>query len=499
MHFRARVSTIVLLLLNISGAYAQEYTYDYNDNCANAYRQYLSMQPAEGNAAVLREIHDNPYNLMATYLADYDDFLVLTFNGNASEYRQRKSHMDDRLDLLDKGNEQSPWFRFCKAGIYLHWAVIHGRFGENFKAATTFRKSFQLLKENRQKFPAFGPNNVFLGLEEAVVGTIPEDYKWLASVFGLKGNVKNGIARLTTFINSTSGNDIFHDEAIVYQCYLKFYLLSHQQEVWNFVNSNQFPAQTNLLFAFVKTNLAINYRKAESALQVLKSVHTLGNYNSFPVMDYEMGNALLLKLDFSCIGYLQRYINRNAGKLYTKDSWQKIAYAWYLQGNKQKAQFCKEQILKSGNELTDADKQARRFAEGADWPNPLLLQARLLTDGGYYTQALAKLTNITEASFTNISDKLEFNFRLGRIYDELNDDDRAFRYYRAAIVMGKDRPEHFAARSALQMGFVYERRGKLQEALACYRLCLSMRNHDFQSSLDQQAKAGINRLSGGGS
>lgn len=497
MQFRALVSTIILLFLSFCEARPQGYDYNYNDNCTAAYRQYMSLRLTEGNAAILREIHENPYNLMAAYLADYDDFLLLAFNGDPKEYRQRKSHMDERLAILGKGSEDSPWYRLCKAGIYLHWAVIHGRFGENFKAAVAFRKSFQLLKENRQQFPAFAPNNVFFGLEEAVVGTIPEDYKWLASVFGLKGNIKNGVARLTGFINTTSPADLFHDEAIIYHCYLKFYLLSHQQEVWNFVNSSQFSAQNSLLFSFIKTNLAINYRKAEAALQTLRSARNMDNYTSFPVMDYEMGNALLLKLDYSCAAYLQRYISHNAGKLYTKDSWQKLAWAWYLQGNQQKAQFCKEQILKSGNELTDADKQARRFAEGSEWPHPLLLQARLLTDGGYYQQALTKLGNATEASFGSIPDKLEFNFRLGRIYDELGNDDRACQYYRAAIAMGKDRPEHFAARSALQMGMIYERRGRIQDAVTCYRICLGMRNHDFQSSLDQQAKAGINRLSGG--
>lgn len=497
MRLRILISTMILLLFSPRKAFPQSYGYDYNDNCAAAYHYYLSMQPEAGNARLVQEIKQHPYNLMATYLADYDDFLVLIFTGDPAIYKQRKSHMDERLELLEKSDKHTAWYRLCKAGIYLHWAVIHGRFGENFKAATTFRRSFQLLKENKQLFPSFAPNNVFYGLEETVVGTIPEDYKWLASVLGLKGNVKTGVSKIAAYINTTSTGDIFHYEALIYYCYLKFYLLSQQAEVWNFVNSNQFPAQNNLLFSFVKTNLAINFRKAETALQTLRAVHSQNNYDAIPAMDYETGNALLLKLDFSCIGYLQRYVNRNTGKLYTKDSWQKMAFAWYLQGNKAKAQFCKEQILKNGNELTDADKQARRFAQGNTWPHPVLLQARLLTDGGYYEQALTRLSNISEASFNNIPDKLEYNFRAGRIYDELDDDERALRYYRAAISMGKDRPEHFAARSALQMGFVYERRGKTQDALSCFRLCLSMRDHDFQSSLDQQAKAGINRLTGG--
>jgi len=44
------------------------------------------------------------------------------------------------------------------------------------------------------------------------------------------------------------------------------------------------------------------------------------------------------------------------------------------------------------------------------------------------------------------------------------------------------------------MGFVYEHEGKMNDAISKYQECLNMHNHDFQSSIDQQAKAGINRL-----
>ncbi|XZF12908.1 tetratricopeptide repeat protein [Chitinophagaceae bacterium MMS25-I14] len=473
------------------------YSYNYNENCKDAYRSYLALQLPAGNKAILREIKSDPYNLLATYIADYEDFMLLVFNGNESELKQRRGHYEERMDLLDKGDDSSPWYRLCKAGVCLHWAVIHGRFGENFKAALAFRRSFQLLKENRQKFPSFAQNEVFLGLEEAVVGTIPEDYKWIASVFGFKGNVKNGVSKIAAFItNHPAPDELFREEAIVYNCYLKFYLLSQADAVWNFINNNgQFPIQNNLMRAFIKTNIAINYRKAETAIQTLHIVQILPEYSNFPVMDYEMGNALLLKLDFSGITYLQHYTDRNTGKLYTKDSWQKMAFGWYLQQNMTKAAYCMQQIKKQGNQMVDADKQAQRFAESGTWPNAGLLQARLLTDGGYYQQALAKLSSKKETDF-NTSDRLEFLFRTGRIYDELNDDTKALQYYQAAINAGKDRPEQYAARAALQAGLIYERRGSKAEAISYYRQCLSMRHHDFQSSLDQQSKAGINRLSG---
>jgi hypothetical protein len=60
---------------------------------------------------------------------------------------------------------------------------------------------------------------------------------------------------------------------------------------------------------------------------------------------------------------------------------------------------------------------------------------------------------------------------------------------------GADRKEQFAARACLQLGLLYEKQGKRDIALQYFNQCLTMRDHDFQQSIDQQAKAGINRLS----
>ena len=170
--------------------------------------------------------------------------------------------------------------------------MIHVRFGENnMKAAFQFRKSFILLKENRDKFPAFEYNNIYLGVEQVLAGAMPDKYKWLASIFGIKGDVKKGTALVTAFINTHTYNDPFKYEAALFSCYLRFYFLYQQAEVWNFINSEQFPVHNNLLFGFIKANIALNARKADAALQAIKASQSDSYYNIFPAMQYEMGSA----------------------------------------------------------------------------------------------------------------------------------------------------------------------------------------------------------------
>lgn len=484
----------LLVFFFLTPALAEPYVYDYNSRCRQAYDAYMSLNLEEGTNLIKQEIRANPYNLIATFLADYEDCLLLTFNADRVDYEQRRDHFEERLELLSKGSPQSPWYRFCKAGLYLHWAMVYIRMGENFKAATTFRRSYLLAKENQRLFPKFKQNNIILGVQETAAGTIPDDYQWLAAIFGLKGSVAKGMEKLSGFVRDTAPNEPLRREAILYEVYLKFYLQSKQAEVWQYVNSSQFATQNNLLHAFVKANIALNFRNASVALATIKGAQTTPEYNTYPIFDFEMATALQQQLSPDAIAYFQRFLSRTKGRFFVKEAWQRIAFSYYLQGNITKAREALARVKTEGSTNTDADKGALRFANAGLFPNVVVLRARLLFDGGYYRDALEKLQSIKAESLAETGDRLEYLFRLGRIHDELEQDEEAIRYYQQAIALGRKRQEHFAARASLQMGMMLEKKGRHAEALAAYKDCLTMRHHDFQANIDQQAKAGINRL-----
>jgi tetratricopeptide (TPR) repeat protein len=376
----------------------------------------------------------------------------------------------------------------------MHWAFVNVRMGEEFKAANNFRKSFALLKENRERFPDFDYNNIMFGLEEATVGAIPDDYKWIAAIFGMRGSVRKGMAKLETFINKHTPEEPMYDDALMYYAYLKYYLQSEQEQAWQLVNSEKFTAQNKLLLVFVKINIALNYRKADIAIAALRNAVTPTQYKAFPVFYYEMGNALLHKLDPECLRYYDNFLSSYNGGSFVKDAWHKKALFYYMQGNMAKAKECSQMVSKVGKADFDSDKKAKRFTEAGIWSPVPLLQASQLIDGGYYTQALNKLNQYKESDFNTVPDKAEYHFRLGRAYDELGDDNKALLYYKNAITIGRERKEHFAARSALHSGMIYERRKQYPSAISQYQLCLDLPVQDFKNSIRQQAKAGINRL-----
>ena len=152
--------------------------------------------------------------------------------------------------------------------------------------------------------------------------------------------------------------------------------------------------------------------------------------------------------------------------------------------------------MKYGALDTDADKKAQKDAKTNFWPNPLLLKSRLLNDGGFHKEALSILYGKSIEQFNTEEDRLEFSYRVARIYDDLGRKDEAIKYYQTAIVLGEHRKEYYAARAALQIAQIYEERGQKALAISYYQKCLGMDDHEYKDSIDQRAKSGISRCKG---
>jgi tetratricopeptide (TPR) repeat protein len=484
---------IFLLALLYVPARAQK-VFDFNDRCRQAYHDIVQLKLASGQQLLNAEKAQHPNNLIPYFLENYIDFFTLFFNEDPAEYKKRLPNRDTRLELLSKGPENSPFLLFTRSVIHFQWAAIRVKFGNNWDAGWEFRRSFLQIKNNQQTFPQFTPNALYAGAMQVAAGTIPDGYKWLSNLLGINGSITKGMARVNTFLQGTDEwSALFHDEAVFYYCYLKFYIQNDRPGVFQFIDQQQLDVVNHHLFAYLATNLHLNNQQSEKAEQIILGRNTNAGYLALPVWDMEMGYAKIHHLDAGAAQYLERFLATFKGKFYVKDVLQKLSWHYYLQGDEAKAKACRQKILQSGSTDTEADKQAQKEAITDKWPNKLLLQARLLNDGGYYRQALALLHGKNTGHFSLSEDKLEFAYRAGRLYDDMGNDSLAIVFYKQAIDLGEQRKEHFAARAALQTGFIYEQWGDKQTAIEWFQHCLNMKDHDFKNSLDSRAKAGIAR------
>ena len=252
--------------------------------------------------------------------------------------------------------------------------------------------------------------------------------------------------------------------------------------------------KTTIFFAYMAANLAINNKQTDYAKNILLHRNLSPEYMYTPVWDYELAFVKIHHLEIDdATKYFQSFIKNFKGKFYLKDTYEKLAWCYYLQGNMSAAQNAMHQVLSKGSTETDADKQALQDAKSGIFPNVILLKTRLLSDGGYNHEALAMLAGKSTNDFSSDADKLEFSYRLGRIYDDLNRSEDAVQAYLTTIKLGEKRAEYYASRAALQIGNIYENQQKKTLAIAFYQKCLSMQNHEYKNSIDQKAKAGIER------
>jgi len=475
-----------------------EKVFDFNSNCKLAYKEITSLRLKNGQQLIQQERQRNPDNLIPELLESSIDFFELFLNEDPAEYKVRKEKFEQRLALLQQGPKNSPFYLYGQAALHLQRACIRVKFGEKFNASFDFKKGYGLVKDNSKLFPDFQPNDLVFGPLKVGIGTIPSGYRWAVSLFGMKGSVTEGMQMMRKFINS---NDpwakLMYNEAVFYYCYLMFYVENKQTDALDFIHKQKLDVVNNHLFTYMAGNLGINAKQTEYAKSVILNRNTSAEYMQTTVWDFELGFAHLYHLETQqAIFYFERFLKNFKGKFYVKDVLLKLSWAYYLQGNTAKAEELRKQILSKGGDMSDADKKAYKDAKEGIWPNMFLLKARLLNDGGYNKEALAVLHGKSAADFTTPAESLEFVYRVARIYDDLGRDNDAIERYSMAIQLGKNRTEYYAARAALQIGYIYEKRGDKRKAMEYYQKCIDMEDHEYENSLEQRAKGGIARCKG---
>jgi tetratricopeptide (TPR) repeat protein len=498
-HFLFFVVFLFFFFLSAPRLEAQDpYQFDFNVDCRRAYAEIIKLKLTTGKLILEEEKKSHPYNLIPYFLENYIDFFTLYFNEDPQEYQRRKPFLEQRLTLMKKGDPASPFYLYTRAVIYFQWAAVEIKFGERWDAAWAFRKSFLTGNENLLKYPDFQPSRMLQGAMQVAASTIPPGFQLLSSLLGIKGTISSGMNNLESMLNSTDSYAvIFHDEAAFYFLYLKFYILNQREQVFQYIRLQNWDTRNNYLLAYLIANLSLNNQDASVTEEIISRLNREPGYLDMSTWDMQMGYAKADRLDTESIVYMERFLGRFKGKFYVKDVLQKISWIYYLQGKQEKAEAARARILVSGNTETDADKQALKEAESGRWPNKVLLRARLLDDGGYYARALQLLAGKQPSFFPDPTDQLEFNYRIGRIYDALNRKTEAMASYMEALRLGENRREYYGARAALQIGYIYESRGDKKNALFYFKKVLDMKSHDYKNALDQKAKAGIERCSEG--
>ena len=155
---------------------------------------------------------------------------------------------------------------------------------------------------------------------------------------------------------------------------------------------------------------------------------------------------------------------------------------------------CMDKVIVSGLSKIDLDKEAFAEAKAKQIPNKELLLSRILFDGGYYTDALHVLSSLDTSGYSN-TDVLNYQYRLARVYHQMDNIDLAKKYYKLTIIEGSGSESYFAANAALKLGEIYEMERNYLMAKEAYSACLEMDYMQYRNSINRRASEGLKRVS----
>jgi len=486
------------VLISFSGI--GQYSYDFNENCREAFSSIISLKFDEGKDLLEQEKKIHPDNNIPYFLENYIYFLTIFIGEEEADFEKYDDQKDDIIDRLKDGDEDSPYYRYCLATVNLQWAVARSKFKEYFSATIEINRAYRLLEKNDDEFPDFLPNLINLGLLHTLIGTVPDNYNWLKRLVGIEGTIDQGVNEILKILDASMTQEEyehFKPECLFYLSFIQINLMSTKEKALDYLSMIEKDSSNmeNPLAIYAISRIYMDNGLNDKAIEMLLSRPTGDNYYPFYYLDYLTGKAKLHRLDADANTYFFKYVTNFNGTNYIKDSYQKIAWYYLMKGDKIKYQEYIQKVTKFGKEVVDADEQAQKEAERNNPPNPYLLRARMLFDGGYYENSLNELIENHSAGFLeNSRDSLEYTYRIGRIYDDWGEPEKSIPYYKKTIDNGAESEYYFAANSALKLGMIYENKGDFEKAGYYYDEAQSMKNEEYKNSISQKAKAGEQRV-----
>ncbi len=424
------------------------------------------------------------------YLQHLNDALQLFLTEKESELEAFEAITETRIELIESG-PPNPYQNFFLSEIKIHLTFLELKFGHELSAAWNFRQAYRATKKNVSNYPDFLLNKKSLGLQHIIIGSAPERHQWLLQLLGFDGTIEKGLNELSEFSQS---NSIYKIENDVILAFIYSYLLQESNRGLQVLKSYQSILQSNQLVNFAQASLLIKNSQSDSAYHVLNNFNPSQQAQPFPYSEFMKGSVLMEKGDYAeATNHFEEFLDKYNGKNNIKDAHYKLGICNWLLGNETLAANNFEKAKVSGSTIIESDKYAA-YALSQPLPHPEIMKLRLFTDGGYYEDAFNIIASIDPGKFAVKKDFVEYHYRQARLYHKTNDIKNAVTSYIITINKTGDSEWYFAPNAALQLGYIYFAKEELEISKDYFKLCLSYKSHPYKNSIDNKAKAGLEKI-----
>ncbi len=406
-------------------------------------------------------------------------------------YEGQRDQMADWCDEMEDEEATSLSYYLIMGDMYMQMSSIEAKYNNTWKSAQYALSALDLLNEGKDAYPESEILKLGTGLLNVAVGSLPDNYKWVASMLGFEGDVSAGLADLEEALEATRSGDYryLHDKLLFINTYVKFQL--NRDESASLTSLGEDPA-SNPLLAYLEAKILDVQGKNDELIELLIHVQALEDRLSFPHLSYFLGRAKLARGDSDANVALEQFLSEHKGKHFIKSTLRYLHWYYRLQNNLVKSEEYRRRVLTEGDDYVGADLQALREMEGDLLPSGLL-RARLGYDAGKFEDALELLDAELYASLQLETDLLEFHYRRGRIFQQLGDELAAIRHFKACTQYQLDPMNFERVNAELQLALLLEVT-QPDSAKVHYKQVLSFKDYPWYEGCQQKAKAGLERL-----
>ncbi len=455
------------------------------------YADLLALRLDAGRAQLAQLARTESDNGLVPYLANYADVIELLITEDRTQYDQWAPREAERLAQLAANPVQdSPYYLFAQAEVKLQWAFVKLKMGDDLGAAWSIRQAYKWLVANEKRFPDFAPNGKSLGLLRVMIGSVPERYRWLATLLGMRGEVATGLQQMQSAAAAHTPHRL--EAALLYQLVRVYLLQDYEGGLAPLQRLHQAqPTQPTLRFFYALS--LMKARRSAEALPLLEYDAPSTGHFPLPHLDYLRGEVYLQRGEYArATAAWRRFLHQYKGESLRKDTYYRLWAAAWLGGDEDQARAYRVRILQEGTARGEADQRAQRFAQSDQMPDRALLQARFSYDGGFYAVALQALAPYHTQGAPAGPDRVEYHYRMGRIRHAQGDTLAAIQRYERTLQLADTAPDtYFAPSAALQLGYLYRAQGQEPQARRSFERVFTYQHHPYKTSLDQKARLAL--------
>ncbi|MBN2669869.1 MAG: hypothetical protein JXR60_11660 [Bacteroidales bacterium] len=453
---------ILCWTLSLKGLFAQTTSLEQKIHAA-----LLNMDIPKSDSLLEVYLKTNDKPIYYEYWKSYSDFLVAYFNANDKNFSQFKNSSDKAILKLEEDGTALSLAYASKLSVFR--AFLFYLWDEKLMYVKAIIDGRSYLDEIEDNVPE---KKKMLGLYEVLGYSVPENYRWIAGWFNIKGNALTGLSDLKQFLATPNLSKADRMEAQIFMMYCENALgLNYKIKP----NSNSVV----MLYAYLRTT-------EESAKTQLTYINDI-DFEKVPYLELIKGDMLLKLQNEKGLSYLNHFINRTSGKGFESYAQYQIYLYKCIHHDETDCESQAKMVMHQHDFLFPADLKSMESVKG-EHCNKLLMKSRLLFDAGEFEDALSLLKNPNAKNeLLNLKDKTEYLYRLARNYEEIGQIDKAIDLYKTIINTKIDK-WYFVPFSAYKLAFLLAEKNDLILAKQYFEKAIELNHATYQQSIALKVK-----------